>query len=79
MKLSFFMFQHRKSSVRGNVIDKKWIDLERYTFHRQNVVFLKRRELPQNMESSQKVREAPEETYPTECGPFQQAKGLHDK
>ena len=28
---------HRKNSVRDKMIGKKWINLERYTFHRQNV------------------------------------------
>ena len=32
MKLRFLMFGGRKNSVRGKVIGKKWIYLERYTF-----------------------------------------------
>ena len=44
MKLRFLMSPCRKNSVRDKVIGKKWIYLKRYTFHRQNVVHLKRRE-----------------------------------
>ena len=44
MKLRFFMCQHRRNSARGKAIGKKWIYLERYTFHRQNVVCVKRQE-----------------------------------
>ena len=46
MKLRFLMSHLRKNSVRDKVICKKWIYLERYTSHRQNVVHLKRREWP---------------------------------
>ena len=42
MKLRFFMSQHRKNSVRDKVIDEKWTCLERDTFHRQDVVHLKK-------------------------------------
>ncbi|XP_059772473.1 neurolysin, mitochondrial isoform X3 [Balaenoptera ricei] len=45
---------------------KKWIYLERYTFHRQNVDCLKRQEWHQSMESSQKVRAAMRETLSTD-------------
>ena len=38
------MSHRRKNSVRDKVVGKKWIYLERYTFHRKNVVRLKRRE-----------------------------------
>ena len=48
--------------MRDKVIGKKWIYLERYTFHRQNVVCLKKQEQPQGMGSSQKVRAAKGET-----------------
>ena len=44
MKLRFFMTHHRKKLVRDKAIDMKWIYLERYTFHRQNVVHLKNQE-----------------------------------
>ena len=46
MKLRFFMSQHRRNSARGKVIGKKWIYLERHTFHRQSVDHLRRRETP---------------------------------
>ena len=46
MKLRLFMTHHRKKSERDKAIDKKWIYLERYTFHRQNVVHLKKQEQP---------------------------------
>ena len=46
MKLKFFMFHHRKNLVREKLIGKKWIYLERYTFNRQNAVYLKRWERP---------------------------------
>ena len=46
MKLRFFTTHHRKKSVRDKAIGKKWIYLERYTFHRQNVVHLKKQEQP---------------------------------
>ena len=49
MQLRFFMSQHRRDSVRDKVIGKKWIYSERYTFHRQNAVGLKRREWPPNV------------------------------
>ena len=49
MKLRFLMSHRRKNSVTDKVIGKKWIYLERHTFHRQNAVRLKRREQPQNM------------------------------
>ena len=42
MKLRFFTSCHRKISVRDKVIGKKWIYLERYTFHRQNAILFKR-------------------------------------
>ena len=35
---------HKKNSVREKVIGKKWIYLERYTFHRQQAVCLKKQE-----------------------------------
>ena len=38
------MSHRRKNLVRDKVIGKKWIYLERHTFHRQNVVCLTRRE-----------------------------------
>ena len=60
MKLRFFMSQHRRNSARGKVIGKKWIYLERHTFHRQSVVRLKRQERPWEKHSPQ-----------TECGPSQ--------
>ena len=41
---------------------KKWIYLQRYTFHRQNAIRLRRREWPQGMGLSQKVKVAKEET-----------------
>ena len=44
MKLMFLMSHRRKNSVRDKVIGKKWIYLERNTFHRQSVVHLRRRE-----------------------------------
>ena len=34
MKLRFCMSHHRKNSVRDKVVGKKWIYLQRYTFHR---------------------------------------------
>ena len=42
MKLRFLMFGGRKNSVRGKVIGKKWIYLERHTLHRENAIHLKR-------------------------------------
>ena len=39
--LRFFMSLGRKNSVRDKVIGNRWIYLERYIFHRQNVVRLK--------------------------------------
>ena len=42
LKLRFLMSHHRKNSVRDKVIGKKWIYLEKYTSHRQNMVHLKR-------------------------------------
>ena len=42
MMLRLFMSSHRKNSVRYKVIGKKGIYLERYIFHRQNAVCLKR-------------------------------------
>ena len=63
MKLSFFKSHHRKNSVRDKVIDKKWIYLERYTFHRQNAVYLKTQEPPWE-----------KHTLQTECGSSQEAK-----
>ena len=47
MKLRFLMSHHRKNSVRDKVIGKRWVYLERYTFHRQKVGCPKRREWPQ--------------------------------
>ena len=64
MKLRFFMSRHRKNSVRDKVVGKKWIYLERYTFHRQNAVRLKRREWPWERYTPQ-----------TERGPSQKARG----
>ena len=60
------MFQHIKDSVRGKVIEKKCIYLERYTFRRQNVVLLKRQEWPQNTGLSWKVRVSLGETHSTD-------------
>ena len=48
MKLRFFMSHHRRNSVRDKVMGKKWIYLERYTFHRQNVGHLRRQEAPKH-------------------------------
>ena len=42
LKLRFFMSHGRKNSMREKVIDKKRICLERYTFHRQNAIHLRR-------------------------------------
>ena len=49
--------------MKDKVIGKYWIYLERYKFHRQNVANLKRREHPQGMESSQKLKVALKYTY----------------
>ena len=49
MKLRFLMFHSRKNSVRDKVIGKKWIYLERNTFHRQSMDHLRRRERPHCM------------------------------
>ena len=49
LKLKFLMSYHRKNSVRDKVIGKKWIYLERNTFHRQSVGHLRRREQHQGM------------------------------
>ena len=63
MKLRFFMSQHRRNSARGIMIGKKWIYLERYTFHRENVVCLKTQERswekhsPQTVWATQKARD----------------------
>ena len=57
------MSYRRRNSVRNKVIGKKWIYLERHTFHRQNVVHLKRQERPW-------------EKHSTECGPSQKLRGL---
>ena len=46
MKLRFLMSHGRKNSVRDKVIGKKWVYLERYTFHRHSVGHLRRRERP---------------------------------
>ena len=51
MKLRFFMSHHRQNSVKDKVKGRKWIYLEwiyleRYTFHRQSVGHLRRREAP---------------------------------
>ena len=43
------MSHQRKNSVRGKVIDKKWIYLDRDTLHRQNVGHLRRQVQPWNM------------------------------
>ena len=64
MKLRFLMSRCRKNSVRDKVIGKKWIYLERYTFLRQNVVLLKRREQPWEKHAPQR-----------ECGPSQKVRG----
>ena len=58
LKSRCFVTQHRKNSVKDKVIGTKWIYLERYRFHRQNEAHLKRREHPQGMRSSQKLRVA---------------------
>ena len=63
MMLRFFMSCHRKNSVRDKVIGKKWISLERYTFHRQNAVV--------SGSQSSLGRNTPQ----TECGPSQKARG----
>ena len=56
MKLGFFMSHYRKNSVKDKVTSKKWIYLERYTFHRQNDLG---RNTPQTVcGPSQKVRGA---------------------
>ena len=64
MKLRFFMSHRRKNSVRDKVIAKKWIYLERYTFHRQCA-------------PSQKARMALGEAHSIdrECGPSQKTRG----
>ena len=49
--------------MKDKVIGKNWIYLERYKFQRQNVARLKRREHPQSMESSQKLKVALKYTY----------------
>ena len=75
MKLRFFMSCRRKNLVRDKVIGKKWINLERYTFHRRNKVCLKRQEQPQGMGTSRKVRGAVGETHSTDaCGPSQKVR-----
>ena len=59
------------------ILKWKWVYLERYTFHRQNVVCLKRQEWPQGMESSGKLRAALGETHSTnKSGPSQKAKAV---
>ena len=58
------MSQLRKNSVLDKAIGKKWIYLEKYTFHRQNVVSLKRQEWPWEKHTPQ-----------AECGPSQKARG----
>ena len=55
MKLRFFTSQHRKNSVRDKVIGEKWIYLERDTFHRQDVVHLKKQERPWEKHAPQSV------------------------
>ena len=54
-KLRFLTSCSRKNSVRDKVIGKNWIYLERYTFHRQNVVDLKRQDGPWEKYISQSV------------------------
>ena len=49
MKLRFLMSCCRKNSVRDKVIGKKWIYLERNTFHRWSVGHLRRQEWHQGM------------------------------
>ena len=46
LKLRLLTSCSRKNSVRDKVIGKNWIYLERYTFHRQNAVYLKRQDRP---------------------------------
>ena len=53
----------------------KWIYLERYAFHTQNAVRLKRLEQPQRMGLSRKVRAAKGETNSSEYGSSQEARG----
>ena len=55
MKLKFFMFCHKKSSVRDKVIGKKWIYLERYTFHRMWSVSKGKNSLERNTVHRQSV------------------------
>lgn len=55
--------------MRGKFIGKKLIYLESYTLHRQNVVYFKRWEQPQDMGLSQKVGAAKAKNTPqTEYG-----------
>ena len=49
MKLRFLLSHRRKNSVRGKMIGKKWIYLERNTLHRQSVGHLRRQEKHQGM------------------------------
>ena len=53
----------RKNSVRHRVIGKKWIYLERNTFHTQNAACIKRGECPWK-----------KHTHQAECGPSQKAR-----
>ena len=56
----------RKNSVRDKVTGKKCIWSERYTSHRQCVVWLQRQEQPQAMGSSGKLGAAEGETCSTD-------------
>ena len=64
LKIMFLMFHHRKNSVRDKAIGKEWIYSEKYTFHRQNVIYLKRWEWLWGKHTPQ-----------TECGPSQKVRG----
>ena len=54
----------QKESVRDKGMGKKWFSLERYTFHRENVVCLKGPKWPLEKCTPQ-----------TECGPSQKMRG----
>ena len=44
MKLGFCMTLYRRNSTRVKVMGQKWIYIKIYTFHRQDVVHLRRQE-----------------------------------
>ena len=58
--------------MRGKVISKMLIYLEIYTHHRQNVVYFKRWEQPQDMGKMRAAKD--KSTPPTEYGSFKKAK-----